>query len=31
MPIKYVDMQDSDVNMQHKYADMQKVCNQSRI
>lgn len=31
MQIKYADMQDSDVYMQHKYADMQKVCNQLRI
>lgn len=31
MQIKYADIQDSDVYMQHKYADMQKVCNQLRI
>lgn len=31
MQIKYADMQDSDVYMQHKYADMQKVCNQLKL
>lgn len=31
MRVKNVDMQDTDENVQHNYADLQKNCNQIRI